>query len=147
MAMYSHMCCFMPKITWVEIERQSKFVQILPHMWVDLDMAGQHLEILIIKSKHFLNRRFYSLRVIISYYLSHFITLFIAIMDFVLWGGFGQVIWGGYKVMDTVQIFSKCPIPPWKVSKSSLIFFVQMHPTAWKSINSPIPEQWDICHK
>ena len=44
-----------------------KFVQILPHVWVDdLDMAGQHLDILIINNKNSEKQGFYSLRVILS---------------------------------------------------------------------------------
>ena len=49
-------------------------------------MAGEHLGILKIDKNNPENKQFYSLRVILSYYLSHFITLFIGIMNFVLWG-------------------------------------------------------------
>ena len=47
-------------------------VQILPHVWVDLDMAREHLDIIRINNKNPENQRFYSLRVILyeSYYLS-----------------------------------------------------------------------------
>ena len=110
------------RITGIEIE--VFFVQILPHVWVDL--AGENLDIIRINSKNPEHKRFYSLRVILSYYLSHFITLFIGIMDFMLWGGFRQVLWGGY---------GHCPNPH-HVSNFSLKsvqilpeFSVQMHPT------------------
>ena len=42
-----------------------------------------------------------------SYYLSHFITLFIGLMDFMPWGTFGQVIWGGYRhCPNAPQVFN-----------------------------------------
>ena len=53
------------RITWIEIEI-IKFVQILPHVWVDLDMAGEHLDIIRINNKNPENQRFYLLRVILS---------------------------------------------------------------------------------
>ena len=63
------------------------------HMWVDLNMAGEHVDIIRINNKNPEINVFIHLE---SYYLSHFITLFIGIMNFMLLGGFGQVIWGGY---------------------------------------------------
>ena len=98
-------------MTWIEIEENIQFVQILPHVWVDFDMAGEHLVLIRIINKNPENKCFYSFRVISSYYLKHFITLFIGIIDLMLWGGFGQVIWGGYR---------HCPNPP-QVSNTSLI--------------------------
>ena len=69
-------------------------------------MAGEHLDIIRINNKNRKNERFHSLRVILSYYLSHRIALFTGIMDVKLWGGFEHVIWGGY-----VEILPKCPNP------------------------------------
>ena len=54
------------RITWIKIN----FFQIIPHVLVDLYIAGEHLDIIRIKNKNHENQRFYSLRV---YYLSHFI--------------------------------------------------------------------------
>ena len=59
-------------------------------------------------------------------------------MSFMLLEGCGQVIWGRYGHCQNIP----------QVSDSSLKsvqflpeFFVKMHPTDWKSINSPIMEQ------
>ena len=81
-----------------------KFVQILPHVWVDLDMAGEHLDIIRINNKNPEINVFIHLE---SYCLNHCITLFIGIMNFMLLGGFRQVIWGGY---GHCQNHHKCPI-------------------------------------
>ena len=90
-------------------------------------MDWEHLDIIGINNKNPEFFYFYLLRVILSYYLSHCMTLLIRLMDFMPWGGFGQVTWGGY---------GHCPHPP-QVSNSSLKsvqtlleFSVQMHPTA-----------------
>ena len=56
-------------------------------------MAGEHLDIIRINNKNSENQRFYSLRVILSapfYNFSYWDN------EFMLWGGFGQVSWGGY---------------------------------------------------
>ena len=97
---------------WLEIEK-IKFVQILAHVWVDLDMAGEHLNIIRINNKNPENQINWE-----SYYLSHFITLASGIMNFMLWGGFGQVSWGGYGHCQNpypgVQLLpEKCPNHPW----------------------------------
>ena len=65
--MDSHMCFehSMQKNNTKEIEK-IKFVQILPHVWVDLDMDGEHLDIIRINNKNPENQRFYTLRVILS---------------------------------------------------------------------------------
>ena len=89
--------------------KKFNFFQILPHVWVDLDMAGEHLDIIKINNNNLENKRLYSLRVILSYYLSQCMALFIAVMDFMPWGGFGQVIWGGYGHFPNPL---QCPTPP-----------------------------------
>ena len=88
--------------------KKIKFVQILPHLWVDSDMAREHLDINKINNKNPENKRFYSLRVILSYYMSQCMALFIGLMDFMPWGGFGQVIWGGYEHFPNPL---QCPTP------------------------------------
>ena len=115
--MDSHMCFehSMQKNNTIEIEK-IKFVQILPHVWVDLDMDGEHLDIIRINNKNPENQRFYTLRVILSE--PFYIFIFIGIMNFMLWVGFGQVIWGGYGYRQnpppSVQFLpEKCPNPPW----------------------------------
>ena len=42
----THVCVFNTlyrRMTWL---KKIKFVQILPHVWVDLDIAGEHLDII-----------------------------------------------------------------------------------------------------
>ena len=50
-----------------------KFVQIDPHVGVDLDMAGEHLDIIRTNNKNPENQPFYSLRVILSELFYNFI--------------------------------------------------------------------------
>ena len=79
-------------------------------MWVDLDIAGEDLDIIRIMNTYLENKRFYALRVILSYYLIHFIALFIGIMVFMLWGGFGHVI--GHCPNPHQFLHEKCPNLP-----------------------------------
>ena len=90
-------------------------------------MAGELFDIIRINKNNPEKKLFYSLRVISAYYLSHFITLFFELIDFMPWGGFGLVIWEGIwtlcKSSPSVQLHpDKCPILP--------EFSVQLQPTA-----------------
>ena len=103
------------RITWIEIVKKIKFVHILPHVWVDLDMAGEHLDIIRINNKNPENQRFYSLRVILSE----------SFYNFIFWNiefhAVGRIWTSDLERVWTLSKSSpKCPIPPWKVSKSSL---------------------------
>ena len=40
------------RITLLEREKQIKFVKILPHVWMYLDMAGEHLDTIRINNKN-----------------------------------------------------------------------------------------------
>ena len=91
------------RITGIEIEKN----QICPNH----PACVGALDIIRINNKNRKKPRFYSLRGIVSYYLSHVITLFIGIMDFMLWRGFAQVIWGGYGHCPNPPP-PMCPIPP-----------------------------------
>ena len=66
MPMDSHMCFehSMQKNNTIEIEK-NQICPDPPHVWVDLDMAGGHLNIIRINNKNPENQRFYSLRVIL----------------------------------------------------------------------------------
>ena len=69
---------------------RKKNVQILPHVWVDLNMAGENLGIIIINNKNTEKNTFLFIEshiIITSEPFYNFITLVIGLMDFMPWVG------------------------------------------------------------
>ena len=76
-------------------------------MWVDLDMDGEHLDIIRINNKNPENQRFYSLRVILSE----------PFFNFIYWDNVFHAVgktWTSElgRIRTLLKFSPKCPIPP-----------------------------------